>query len=521
MSTGKFRRPALRQERERAWTPAPFVILRPRRLFSMMPPTSPVPSSMPVRSAKVTFPAPALAVKAAAHPGHPPPPIMTTPGAANPQQLSNLTSQAAICAAASVAGPPGCGVKWRVVSRGSPEEGSTSLNPSILFLLSLGHFVADLSQGALPVISLFLTDKMHLTYFQIGLVSLFFTLSSAFIQPFFGLWSDRRRATWLLPASCLLAGLGLSLTGLVPYFFLLLAVVFLSGVGVAGYHPEASKTAYYASGRHNRGISMAIFSLGGNLGIGLGPLIAYLFLNHAGLKSTAVLFVPGLIMALLFLAARSYIVKATASRRGEGTRPAPGPKARTPVGPVVLLIGYVTVRSWIQAGLIYYLPFYVTNLLGAGKSTASLTLTVYLIAGAVGTVAGGTVADRWGGKFGLLVSMAGSLVCTVLYLETRGPAALAAIALSGAALISTFSTTVVYGQRLMPDRVGLASGLMLGFGVGMGSTGVMLLGLVADRFGLLTTLWIIALFPLIGLPLAASLPIPEEDYRVKKAEASG
>jgi len=386
------------------------------------------------------------------------------------------------------------------------------LNPALLIILSMGHLVTDVSQGALPALNLFLVEKLKLTYFQVGLVSLSFTLCSAFIQPLFGYLSDRRRMTWLLPVSCLASGLGMALTGLAPVYVLLLGAVFLSGLGVAGFHPEGSKTAYYASGRYNRGISMSIFSLGGNLGTGLGPMLAYLLVGSGHLSHTIYLVGPGLVMAVFFGASlRS--VNRVITAAGAVSRPsgASAGAIRTPAWPVGLLLGYVTVRAWTQAGMMYYIPFYLTGVAGTTRSSASLTLSAFLIAGALGTILGGLVADRWSGKTGLISSMLLALIFSFLFLNTTGVLNVFAAAFSGLAIISTFPTTVVYGQRLMPDKVGVASGLMLGFAIGMGSVGVLLLGLVADHFGLVSTMHIIALFPLLGLVLSLLLPIPAQE----------
>lgn len=170
-----------------------------------------------------------------------------------------------------------------------------------LWILSLGHLIVDLGRGVLPILTPLLAQSFHLSYFQVGTLALAFTFSSAIIQPVFGVLSDRYSMPWLMPLGLFLSGFGLALTGMVNSYGLLLLAVLLSGIGVAGYHPEGSKVAHFASEDGNAGSSMAIFSVGGNLGFGLGPMLAVFVLSFAGLNSIQGVMIPGLLAALVFL----------------------------------------------------------------------------------------------------------------------------------------------------------------------------------------------------------------------------
>jgi len=382
----------------------------------------------------------------------------------------------------------------------------SKLNLLLLILLSLGHMVTDLSQGGLPVINLYLAEALKLNYSQVGIITLAFTFSSAIIQPFFGYFSDRLKFTWLLPLGCLVSSLGLALTGIVPVYWLLLVVVLFSGLGVAGYHPEGSKTAFFASGIDNRFLSMSIFSVGGNLGVGLGPLIAYFLLGRFGLKGTAGFLAPGLVMAFAFLFVYAQINKLRPAIPAAVVK-TQKKKAEIISKPLILVILYITARSWIHTGLITFYPFYCVHFLGMDKTYASTSLTFYLLAGVFGTMIGGPIADRWGDKTILLGSMAISALFIIPFIFSQNHVlSLVFAALTGVVLISTFSTTVVYGQRLMPDNVGMASGLILGFAIGAGSIGVSILGYLSDLWGLLVVMRFITFLPLASLILAFFLP---------------
>ncbi len=378
------------------------------------------------------------------------------------------------------------------------------INP-FLWILCIGHLIVDLTQGILPIITPLLAQNLDLSYFQVGTVALAFTFSSAIIQPIFGVLSDRFSMPWLMPLGLFLSGLGLALTGMVNSYTLLLFVVLLSGIGVAGYHPEGSKLTHYISDESKAGASMAIFSVGGNIGFGLGPLLAIFALSYSGLGSIHGVAIPGAAAALafLFLLPKFKKILAASSPQEKGKKEH-SIHGKVKAGSLIILILFVTVRSWIQSGLVYYIPFYFPAF--KGLTRPEFLVSTFLIAGAVGTVLGGPFADRFGGRKGLLLSMAISLVTVYPFLHANGNWIHILAFVAGASLISTFSTTVVFGQRLLPHNVGLASGLLLGFGVGMGSIGVTILGAIADYAGLPLTMNVISLLPIAGIILAFALP---------------
>lgn len=374
-----------------------------------------------------------------------------------------------------------------------------------LWLLSLGHLIVDLTQGILPIITPLLAQSLELNYFQVGTIALAFTVSSAIVQPVFGVLSDRYSMPWLMPLGLFLSGLGLALTGIVNSYGLLLVVVFLSGIGVAGYHPEGSKLAHYVSIKGKAGSSMAVFSVGGNVGFALGPMLALFVLSFAGLNSIHWVMVPGVLGALTFLYLMPRFKKILAEKTLQKKKDVKqSVSSSNKVGSLILLLLYVITRSWIHAGLIYFIPFYFPAF--KGITDPEYLISIFLVAGAVGTVIGGPFADRFGNRNGLLTSMAITLIALYPFLHLGGIFVPVLAFIVGAALISTFSTTIVFGQKLLPNNIGLASGLLLGFGVGMGSLGVTLLGAVADHFGLPFIMNIICFLPLLGVILAFTLP---------------
>lgn len=397
------------------------------------------------------------------------------------------------------------------------------MNKKMLGLLGMGHAVTDVNQGALPMMLAFLQPVFALSQLQVGIVILAFNLSSSVIQPLFGILSDRLRAVWLIPTGCLLAGLGMAFTGFSPNYYALLLAALASGLGVAAYHPEGSKVARFASGER-KASGMSLFSVGGNIGFAAGPVLVSLLVGWAGLTGSAGFFALNGAMALLlwiYLARYTPPPSPAANRKA---REQEGASPLRPAGvnfvylalPVFLLVLVVIMRSWVHFGMVTFLPQYYINYLHQSEAYAATLTSIFLFAGAAGTLAGGPAADRWGLKPVIMGSMA--LLIPLLYLFTvlSGFWVTILVAVAGFAVISTFAVTVVFGQELLPNNVGLASGLLLGFAIGMGGIGTTLLGWVADTWGLPAVFRVMMFFPVAGLVLTFFLPDRETLERRKE-----
>lgn len=394
-----------------------------------------------------------------------------------------------------------------------------------LIKLSFGHAVTDLNAGALPIMLAFLQPVFSLTQLQVGLAITAFNITSSVIQPAFGVYTDRHRLTWMMPAGCVLAGLGMALTGASPNFYSLLLAIFLSGIGVAAFHPEGSKLARLSSGPR-KVTGMAIFSVGGNIGVALGPVLAALFYSLAQMKGAVGFLAVSSVTALfLYLSVPAFNSMTEAGPKRAEAGSGPGGKILSIPGrvavPLILILLIVTLRSWVAYGIITFVPQYYVRELNSSELEVTLISFLFLAAGAAGTLVGGPMADRWGMKIVIMASMALQVPLLYMFLHLGGIWPLISITLAGLALVSTFAVTLVYGQELLPGRVGLASGLIIGFGVGMGGVGTPLIGYVADHWGLITALNSLTLLPLICLVLAAFLPGEEAQARQKGFRAAG
>ncbi|HSL52602.1 MAG TPA: MFS transporter, partial [Candidatus Deferrimicrobiaceae bacterium] len=168
----------------------------------------------------------------------------------------------------------------------------------LLGFLALGHMVIDINQGSFPVILPFLKDALNLSYAATGMIVLTANITSSLIQPLFGYLADKTARRWLLPLSVLLSAVGLGFLGLAPSYGAVLALVVITGFGVAAYHPEGYRTATAVAGER-KATGVSIFSTGGNIGIAVGPPLLALLLTTYGRAGSLGMLVPGLLVAAL------------------------------------------------------------------------------------------------------------------------------------------------------------------------------------------------------------------------------
>jgi MFS transporter, FSR family, fosmidomycin resistance protein len=372
------------------------------------------------------------------------------------------------------------------------------LDKRAMAALSAGHCATDFANGALPALLPFLKDRFSLSYTLAAAVMLASTAASSLIQPLFGAWSDRRGALWLLPAGVAVAGIGIALAAASPSYWLVLLLVVVSGLGVAAYHPEGSKFAAYASGRR-RASGMSLFSIGGNVGYALGPTATTPLVLAFGLTGGLLLAVPVLGVAVVLLLVMPYL----ASFVPEARSAAAGGEDRP--GALALLLGVIAFRSVAWFGLITFVPLWEVSL-GHSKSDGSHLLSLMLLAGGLGTLAAGPIADRVGRRPVLVASMAGVAPLTVVYVGVGGVPGAIALALVGICVIGTFGVTMVMSQEYLPRRIGMASGLSIGLSIGLGGIAAVALGAVADSVDLRTAMYAIAAAAVPGFVLAVLLP---------------
>jgi FSR family fosmidomycin resistance protein-like MFS transporter len=365
--------------------------------------------------------------------------------------------------------------------------------------LTGGHAAVDFSQGALPALIPLLEDHLHLSHTQAGGLFFALTVTSSVTQPLFGLLADRVALLWVLPASVAASGTGIALATQAPSYPTLLAAILLAGLGIAAYHPEGARVASALSGPL-RARGMAVFSVGGNVGVAVGPLTAGLLTSSLGLAAGPFLAVPaGLLSVVLIARLRTFRAFEAA------TGPAVAVVGRDRPGALVALLAGVTLRGYVFFGLLAFVAVYERNVRHHGDRGTYL-LFALLAAGATGTLVMGVIADRVGIRRSMVVSFAlvGPLIG--VYVGSDGALGAVALTLAGGALIATFSLSVVLCQTYLPSRAATAAGLGFGLSIGVGGMLTPIAGWLADTRGLGWAIGSCAVVAVLGAGVTALMP---------------
>jgi len=368
--------------------------------------------------------------------------------------------------------------------------------------LSGCHLFTDIAQGSIPALLPFLIARDHITIAAASALVLAATISSSVIQPAFGYVSDRLSLPWLMPLGPALGGLGIAYVGFAPNYALTFAAVLLSGLGVAAFHPEGSRFANYVSGER-RASGMSLFSVGGNVGFALGPVVVTPLVIAFGLHGTAFILIPTWLMAAVMVHELPRLK--TFRKDLVGGRVQTGDHHEA-WGPFAILAAVIAVRSFVYFGMVTFIPLYYDHVLHTSKALGSVALSAMLLGGAVGTLTGGPLADRFGRRNVLIGSMLVIPPLVVGFLLSGPILAVAFAALAGAATIATFAVTIVMGQEYLPGRLGVAAGVTIGLSIGLGGVGAPLLGLLADAQGLTAVFEVVAVLPFLALALTLALP---------------
>jgi len=395
-----------------------------------------------------------------------------------------------------------------------PEQG---IDYRSVGLLSAGHLVTDVNQGAVAAMLPFLISEHQLSYTAAAGIVFAVNISSTIVQPLFGHAADRVSKPWLLPVGLFLAGLGLSLTGLVSDYRLIIALALVSGIGIAAYHPEAARLVSFQAG-NRAATAMSIFGVGGTLGFALGPLVITAVLLRWGLEGTLALLLPVSLMALV-ISARLPRLRGPEGRGGplsSSPQEGAGPEQW---GPFARLGLAVIGRSVLFYGLNTFIPLYWISVFHQSKAAGGAALTVMAASGVAGNLLGGRLADRLGQ---LKVMRAGYLLLVPLlpalvWVEKPWLAMILLVPI-GLSLSATYSPSVVMGQRYLPLRIGLSSGVTLGVAVAIGGVAAPVLGKLADTFGIWSALAGVALVPVAAAGLALTLPEPRSRSRGSEKE---
>jgi MFS transporter, FSR family, fosmidomycin resistance protein len=380
---------------------------------------------------------------------------------------------------------------------------------NILFIIGLCHLLNDAIQAVVPAMFPILEKSMGLSFTQLGIIAFSLNMVSSVLQPVVGVVTDKKPMPYALPIGLTLTLGGVLGLAFAPSFGLIVISVIFIGLGSAVFHPEGSRVAYMAAG-NRRGLAQSIYQVGGNTGQALAPLITALILVPLGQKGASWFsFVAALAVLLLIYIANWYKQRLAGDlsylKKKNSVSPKKTGLSKKIKQSLLLILLLIFARSWYISGMTNFYAFYAIDEYSLTIKESQLFLFAFLIAGAFGTFFGGPLADRFGKKRVISISMLATVPFSLLIPFVPSLFAFIFLTLTGFILMTSFSVTVVYAQELVPGKIGTMSGLTVGLAFGMGAIGSVGLGYMADLFSLSSMVTSIGFLPLLGL-IAFLLP---------------
>jgi FSR family fosmidomycin resistance protein-like MFS transporter len=367
--------------------------------------------------------------------------------------------------------------------------------------LALGHGLNDGYGAFLSALLPLLISRFGISLAAAGVLSSFRSSVSAFGQLPLGALADRGWGRWLVLLGPALTCTAMGLLGILPTYWAVAAALVAAGIGTAAFHPAGASLVSGTDGR--RGISMALFSAGGTLGSAFGPLLIAWVVGNLGLAFTPLLLLPA--AGVVALLVRALPREARPARERQSRL-----RDHRATGQLARLWGIAALRELVSASYLTFLAVLWTER-GASLTMASLSLTVYSLAGAVGDLVGGRLSDRFGRKRVIVGSVGGAIPLLYLFLLTDGGLSFAFLALAGAVLVGSIPVSVVLGQELVPEQKGLVSGVLMGLAWGVGALLIGGVGYFGDLLGLEVALGLLTLCLVPATLLAVGLREPSRE----------
>jgi FSR family fosmidomycin resistance protein-like MFS transporter len=385
------------------------------------------------------------------------------------------------------------------------------LHPTIL-LMAAAHFMVDAYGNLYAPLLPLLIDHLHLSLTAAGTLAMCYQISASISQIGWGHLADRWHSRALVVAGPFTTVVILSLIGVASSPVMLAVILMVGGLGSAAFHPAGAAIVHRLS-HGKRGLGMATYITGGSIGMSLAPMIVAPFAERYGLHATPWLALPGLVVLALV---------------ANQLEPIAAPKTRAPVGfrvlkpyalPLSLLYLIVVARTITSLSFATFVPVMLVRQ-GVSVGTAGVIIAVYLLASGVGGFIGGPLADRFGPKRVIALSLVVSAPFLAAAPMLSGWWLVAALALGGLFLQSTLPVNIIFAQTIAPVSAGTVSSLMMGVAWGTGGLCIPFVGMLADAVGIPHTLSTMA-----GVPLLATIciwPLPDgKEVHVRAPSTTG
>ena len=381
-----------------------------------------------------------------------------------------------------------------------------------LTALCAGHFVNDSYSSIIYPLLPLIKVKLDLTTTQVFWLAPLYAISSSLMQPVYGYVSDRYARRFFAVFGPTITAVFVSMIGLAPSYGILIVLLVASGIGVGSFHPQAAAMAAQAS-RERRRIGMAMFSALGTLGFAFGPLGITRVVSRFGLEHSYYIVGTGLVMsAVLYRICPPLDAPVQLAPGVEKIKWQVLNALRAAWKPLLLLYLITVIRSGLQMTTNTYLPFILEDLHYDLAGTGNV-LTVFLLLGGLGGIAGGFVAERVSGRAVTLFSGLAAGPLMIGAFTTSGPLSIVLLGLGGFVLLSTMPVMVAMAQELVPGQTSTVSALMMGAAWGVGALAPPALNGLVPAYGFRKVLIFASAFTLVSAVLAYFLPREEHVHR--------
>jgi len=370
--------------------------------------------------------------------------------------------------------------------------------------LAAAHLVTDIYMPVLPAILPLLILNNGYSYLAAGMLVTAYNMTSSCTQPLVGWLSDTKGFSVSISISLLVSAVFVALMGVAGNYYLIMLFAVIAALGHACFHPTALSLVNRLCIQENRGKITSFFVVGGNFGYAIGPVLAGVLVFWLGLPGLLFLVLPALFMVV---ALKYLLPGGIAGACVSHARPVPQNDQEESRKPFIILMAVSILRAWAVFAAITFLPMFLVTR-GYDLVTASLIMTLMLLAGVAGQVMGGYISDRIGRKEFMIFGLAGALPFFYLFFASSGIVSVITLLIFGFFLWSTFAVAVAMSHELLPHNVGFASGMMLGLAIGFGGLGVAVNGMIADHYSLAAALGTIPIPIIAALLLMTVLPYP-------------
>lgn len=374
-----------------------------------------------------------------------------------------------------------------------------------VILLAMGHFFNDFYCNFLPILLPILIPKLGLSLTLSGALVMVMSLSANVLQPVFGYFMDKYNFNKIMPLIIPFGAVFICLTNWASNFIVLAVLIGFSGLAVSTFHPMGAGLVSKVAPDGKISTCISIFVAGGSFGFALAPIVLVYFMQMYSLDYLPILIIPAIILGVLMyssgLSKARFVNEQVAKNMHFNLAQILQNK------PLMLLNISMGLRAWLFTALVTFLPLWAIEK-GCDNTLSGWILTIYLCGSVIGGLIGGALNDKIGYKKVILWALIFTLIPTMYFLFAQQIDILMYIALfvGGGLVMAANPGAIVWGQDLLPDNPGMASGMMLGLSFGLGGFGTMLTGSLAESYGLTMALALTAILVVISIVLVYLTP---------------